>query len=511
VARAAVPRLDLMTDPLLGIRSRVGEPALASLPEVLAALGRDEVAAFTALQAHQQHAWHAFLVQLAAIALHRAGEDDPRRSAAHWRELLLALTAGKPEPWCLVVADLGRPAFMQPPVPEGTLEAFKEEQANPDAIEILATGKNHDVKRVRIARPRPEHWVYALVALQTMQGVYGAGNYGIARMNGGLGSRPGLGLAPSSRPGQRFVRDVRVLLEARDGIAAGYRKRGGKALLWVEPWDGKEQLDLDAVDPWFVEVCRRVRLVECGGVLAVRCTTSEGQRLAAKELKGVTGDPWTPVNRAENKAFTASEEGFSYRVLSRLLGDGFEPGAAQKPRTGEKDMSLFATVLARGQGKTAGFHERVVPVPEGGIKVLRRSNGRAELGKLAAERVELAAIVQRKVLRPALCALLQGGGEKLDLDDRRADRWIERLDAAIEREFFERLWADLDGDRASASRRWAKRVVALAEAQLRDAIESAPIPSARRYRAIAAAEGMFHGGARNHVSIAFDEQEKTDE
>jgi CRISPR system Cascade subunit CasA len=49
----------------------------------------------------------------------------------------------------------------------------------------------------------PEHWFYALLTLQTMQGFLGAGNYGISRMNGGFASRPSVGLAPSDRWGMR--------------------------------------------------------------------------------------------------------------------------------------------------------------------------------------------------------------------------------------------------------------------------------------------------------------------
>jgi CRISPR system Cascade subunit CasA len=162
------PRWNLLDEPLIGVETSDGARRGASLPEVLALLGRDEVRAFTAMQAHQQHGWHAFVVQLACIALHHGGESEPRQGAQRWRELLLALTR-RSEPWCLVVEDLSQAAFMQPPVPEGTLEGFKDAHRYPDEIDVLVTSKNHDVKATRIAVPRPEHWIYALATLQTME------------------------------------------------------------------------------------------------------------------------------------------------------------------------------------------------------------------------------------------------------------------------------------------------------------------------------------------------------
>lgn len=501
---AGPPRFSLLDEPLLGVETRSGDRRGASLPEVLALLGEDDVRAFTAMQAHQQHGWHAFLVQLACIALHHAGESAPRQKADRWRELLLALTR-RLEPWCLVVEDLARPAFMQPPVPEGSLEVFKESHRYPDEIDVLVTSKNHDVKSARMAAARPEHWVYTLVTLQTMEGFGGRANYGIARMNGGHASRPIIGLAEGLSPGARFRRDVGVVLEARDSIAKrhGYPRRGAPALLWCESWDGSESLGIDTLDPLFIEVCRRVRLRMDGErIIAVR-TGTEIERISAEGLKGNTGDPWTPVNEGEGKAFTASEAGFSYRTVQRLLGEEFRPGAALVPGERSGEQILVASVLARGQGKTAGFHERVLPMPRKVANILRRTEGRAELGKLARERVDLVSTVQNRVLRPALKVLLQGGPDTLKQDDDRPDRWIRAHDAEIDAVFFERLWADLDRDAGDAMRDWAQAVIALARRQLEGAIDGAPVPAARRYRAIAAAERVFEGAARNHVGIAY--------
>lgn len=118
-----------------------------SLPGLLAAMARDEVRSFPALRPHQRPAWHMFLVQLAARALWTAGREDLPKIEADWRDLLLALTAGDAGPWALVGPD-DKPAFMQPPAPLGLNWKPVE---TPDALDMLITSRNHDLKQ-QIAR-----------------------------------------------------------------------------------------------------------------------------------------------------------------------------------------------------------------------------------------------------------------------------------------------------------------------------------------------------------------------
>ncbi|MCP4664669.1 MAG: type I-E CRISPR-associated protein Cse1/CasA, partial [bacterium] len=166
-------RLSLLDDPVLGI-TRDGDRTTATLPGVLAALGAGRDLEFTALRAHQQHGWYAFLVQLGALVAHRSGEPGLDRPAEAWRQALLDLaaedSASGEDAWSLVVDDLSHPAFLQTPVPEGTLDLYKRSTLKPDALDVLITSKNHDVKQQQIREPRPEHWIYALVTLQTMEG-----------------------------------------------------------------------------------------------------------------------------------------------------------------------------------------------------------------------------------------------------------------------------------------------------------------------------------------------------
>jgi len=508
--------LSLLAAPIFSLRSDGG----ASLPEVLSLLGGAEEIEFGALRPHQQHGWHAFLVQLAALAVHRRGDRRLDLSPEQWREALLYLTGEAAESaWTLVVDDLAQPAFMQPPVPEGKLAGFKNRIHRPDTLDVLVTAKNHDEKQERIDHARPEHWVFALITLQTMEGFLGRGNYGIARMNGGFASRPGVGLAPGLDRAARFRRDVHAWLDERPRLLdAGfdYAEQAGHTLLWLLPWTGtkRESLSLSELDPLFIEVCRRVRLVtENGGEISARAANTQGPRVDAKHLTGNTGDLWTPVKQ-DGKALTVGSRGFDYRLVTALLlsSDYPERGKpALRPRDDDGDSpALVAEVLTRGQGTTDGYHQRLVPVPPAIKRRLTRPAERASLAELAKERVERVAVAQRKVLHPTLCKLLQGGSEKLDFRDQRTDRWLSRLDDAVDGIFFDALWEDAADavPTDEARRRWDRRLVDLAERQLRDAVDAAPVPLATKRRAEARAELMFYGLARNHLPLAFTRDEE---
>ena len=501
-------RHNLLTESLLDVEGADGARASVTLPGALARLGDGVPTEFAALQSHQLHAWHAFVVQLAALAVHHADSRDLAVDENAWRERLRALTGGRDEPWCLVVADLAQPGFLQAPVPEGTLDGFKRRFDSPDRLDVLVTSKNHDVKLQRVRLPAPQHWVFALVMLQTFEGFLGVGNYGISRMNGGFASRPSLGAARSPALVDRFARDVAVWLARRAELVElfGYASSGGLGLVWCAPWDGQSSLSLSELDPCFIEICRRVRFRSRGvGVEGVG-TGSAAARIAAKELRGNTGDIWTPILRGdEAKALTVREGGFHYSLLQDVLFEVTFAGAsaqALRPEDGTTPV-VIARALARGQGETNGLHERVLPLPPKARGWFSDPVERARLGALAKRRVEQAGGVRLKVLRPALCALIQAGAEKLDFTDKRPDRWTATLDGRVDAIFFEHLWADAELDDTAADARWLDAVITLARAVLTEAFDAVPLPSMRRFRAVAAAQRLFEGAARKHFAIAF--------
>jgi CRISPR system Cascade subunit CasA len=501
---------NLLDEPFLGAEDDAGVRVTVTLSGLLGRLSQGVPTSLTAVQAHQQHAVHAFLVQLAALALARAGETELAHDEARWRELLVACAkedGSGPEAFALVVEGLAKPAFLQPPVPEGTLDVLQNEHTRPSAeLDVLVTSKNHDVKVDRLGRPSLEHWILALITLQTMQGFLGAGNYGVARMNGGFASRPCVAFAADFGVATRFRRDLLALLEHRAALQErfAFGSRGHLGLVWCAPWDGTTSLTPPALDPFFIEICRRVRLSRSSdSAIAAHRGTSAVPRIDAKDARGNLGDAWTPVARKDGKALTLPEAGFTYdRVQELLLADDWQHGAAGRPAG--SDRLWLGQVLVRGQGTTGGYHERWVPVPERASSFLSRPERRSVLAARAQGWVGRAETVRRKILRPALLILMQGGPEKdLKFDDKRADGYLRTLDLAIDVEFFPLLFEHVEESPEAADATFERRLFELAGAQLDAAIRSLPVPSARKWRAEARALRAFHLAARKHFKLAF--------
>lgn len=500
------PQFNLLDDRMIRVHSANEAPAAHTLPAIFALLSIDTSIEFSGLQAHQSHAWHAFLCQLAAIAIHAAGESSiGRRSAAEWKALLLQTTESQTEPWCLVVPDLSKPAFFQPPVPERSLSTWKNQATEPDLVDLLVTSRNHDIKRRRLSRPSADHWVFALTSLQTMDGFPGRNNYGVVRMNGGYGSRAAIAVCADDDAAGRFVRDTSLLLERRDAMteAFGFNRTQGTALLWTLPWDGTKSISLFECDPLVVEVCRRIRLTASEGQIIAHFIGTTVPRIDPGETKGNVGDVWIPVRRKDGAALTAKN--LSYRLIQDVVfGSDFEPSVASLVR--EEDGTspvIVGRVLARGQGKTEGYFERVIPCPPKAKTLLASLDGRQTLGSLARERIEVVTTTKSKVLKPALLHLLQGGPETLKFDDARADPFLEAFERHIDASFFASLFESLDLDASVARRAWVSELLRSAREILDDAIRGTPIPAVRRYRAIAQAERTFGGSARKNFPDNF--------
>ena len=487
----ADPLHDLLREPVFRTEHG-GSLSTATLPGILAALSRGEPLEFPGLRPHQQHPWHAFLCQLGALASHHhlahafPTEEEP------WRDALLALTDGQREPWCLVVDALDRPAFFQPPVPEGTLKEFKE-VSSPEELDILVTSKNHDVKLAPSRAPTTEQWILALLTLQTFQGYSGRGNQGIARMNGGYGSRPHVGFLAEFNAGARFLRDAKLWLMYRSQLLEdhGYDENG-IGLLWREPWDGNTSLPLDRLDPFFLEVCRRVRLRLHQKRLLAYGAPAEVTRIDAKQNKGNTGDLWTPLKQKDQEALSVPGRGFHYTLSSRLLfGEDFEVPPAQQDAPGKGPLFWLGQVLSRGQGSTEGYHERIVPIPPKVRSLFQSQDAWGQLGQRAKDRIQVASDARLKLLGMSLRVLLQGGPDKVNNEDKRTDRWLDAFDQEVDRFFFEHLWTDAQLPLDQANQRWRQTLVDLAWTLLQQATREAPIPLVRRYRAIARAEQTF--------------------
>ena len=474
----------------------------------MARLCRDEIESFPALRHHQAPVWHAFLVQLAFHALDGAERDDLPAAPEEWRATLRSLTEDWPqdEPWCLV-APRDRPAFLQPAVPGDAPDPFKSRVGTPDELDILVTSKNHDLKAARMVHAAPDDWLFALVSLQTQEGQMGRGNYGIARMNGGYGSRPFLGIAPLGGFGARFRRDLDILRRSADRLWqrewADWGTRGYLRLLWLEPWDGTKQLTPDELYPLFIEICRRVRLAcDARGRLFAHLANSEAARINARELKGVTQDPWAPIEIGgnEHKLLSLSGDGFSWRRMHNLLfsGEVKRPLLAEADATADKPsipIAIIAAGLARGQGKTDGFHERHIPVPQKARAALQDETAR--LAKMAQVQAQDAGTMARSVLRPAILCAFEKGPQRVNFDAREAVRaaepYMQIFDAAVDEAFFPALWKGIETGPEAAAHDWQEILRRTAEKVFVEALEAGPRAQERRFLAAERARGFFYG------------------
>ena len=503
----------------------------ASLPEVFAALMTNEVETFPALRPHQRHAWHAFLVQLGVMAMHRASVSEPPKNAEGWTDLVRGLTADYPddEPWQLVVDDITKPAFMQPPASSAEREKdYKSTVATPDELDMLVTSKNHDLKAAVATQADPNEWLFALVTLQTMEGFSGAGNYGISRMNGGLGSRPAFTLTPSERLGAHIRRDITALLEYRPTLLEEFPMiEGGDRLLWTLPWDGRpaETLLLNRLDPFYIEICRRIRLrSDTGKRLHAIRTSTKAARIAGKELKGRTGDPWVPVNtKRDGLPLTLAAGGFTYkRVIDYLTPGDWQRPYLLRPLPAEQHsaepMYLVARGMVRGQGKTEGYHERIIPISHKFKSAMMRRNGLDELGDMAKSRIEQISTIQRILSHAIQVFAARGDSQKTNAEHRSLARpWLNTLDGIVDARFFDDLQTEFEADnveRQTVRNEWLMNgtdgVIDHARRTLQAAEDSLPCPAIHRYRARVNAEGLFEGRLRGNTGLPFlfDEDRK---
>lgn len=504
--------MNLLTEPLLRVETSNG-PRAMSLPALLAALGQDSVHHLPGLQRHQEDAFHVFLCQLAAVILARQGESNPIQDEAYWRQGLrnLAGSVGD-DAWTLVVDDLSRPAFMQPPLPKEDWSQLKPSAWTPDALDLLNTAKNHDLKRSRGICAHPDEWFYALMNLQTMSGYFGKGNFGIARMNSGFGNRPIVELIRSFFPGARWRDAIPRLLNHRQEILGqnfGYDSQG-LVLIWVDPWNGQTQLPLSTLDPFFIEICRRVRLKGFPNITHVESLPSRAMRIKADQLNGIVGDAWVPIdlgnpnsNKAQTeKALTISPQGLTPEVLRRLIfEDHLQLTGLQRPLPSWKgNFWLLVSVLVRGQGKTEGFYERRIFIPEEAQKrVFGPPTRRDPLALLAKTAVEYAGKMQNAVLKPAVFCYQQGGAEQIQFDRDSAQAWWERFARRFETlwsdTYFPWLWRVPDPfDQETQEKDWVLGLKKMALEVLHEAERSLPEHAGLKYKSRVQAEHVFFGG-----------------
>ncbi len=391
---------------------------------------------------------------------------------------------------------------MQPPIPGGDLSSFKQIET-PDSLDMLITSKNHDLKRERIWNAEPEDWLYALVSLQTQEGVMGGGKYGVSRMNGGFGSRSMVGIDSSRDYGFRFRRDVAILRSHKSGATRSPKSKDKISLVWLVPWDGATQIPFGVLHPFYIEICRRVRLRrDEERIHAVELISRKARIGGTETLKGDTNDPWMPVS-VEGKAFSVTGQGFSYRKVAELIDPQKYrlPVLAKVSRDDPVDrIVLVAQAVCRGQGRTEGYHERRIPLK----KLIIHEDFVAATGRRVDAITDL-----RLALRLSLLVLTQGGPEKVadrDTSKRFVEPYLEHFESIVDRTFFEAIAEELSAPKANRDaifQKWLSKQLTQAQSLLLETHQSAPHSLSRRYQARARAEIAFRARLMKSAFFAF--------
>lgn len=451
--------MDVLVDSWITVELSSGVRRLG-LARLLEELSKDTVEELPRLRPHQEHIFYMLVAQLAGLV-------DARSEAggvADWDGALRSLAGDSASAWCLF-APRTQPAFLQP-----AMHGLDPKRVQtPDALDILVTAKNHDLKRGVIDPCDVELWLYALIALQTAQGFSGAGCYGIARMNGGYGNRPLVNLTGQIRWGQRFQADRDRMRSTRAAALTRFGSRCQSPLLWTIPWNGRTSLDPSEIDPWAIEVCRQIRLEREQDRIFAVTLTSTAPRVAASHMFGDVGDPWVPVS--DGKSLTIGSSGFHARVVADILAMGVA------------GVTIHATALARGQGKTEGFHQRSIAVP-----AMSDAQRDAAILRLY-DWLELTKKIKLKALFPSIRAL---GAKAVEL----SERWISALSSQVDAEILPHLFQSLE-DPAAAELKFRVLLRDLGGQALVRISRSIPVPSARRWTARLDAEITYR-----HASAA---------
>lgn len=508
---------NLLSDALIS----VDPDGRVSLPGLMAAMARGEVRDFPALRPHQRAAWHMFLVQLAALALDRAGTQDVPDTEEGWAAALRGLTPehGDDAPWCLWVGDRTKPAFLQPPDPGGLTWT---QVPTPDALDMLITSRNHDLKTAVAVEAAPEDWIYALVSLQTQQ-IFNVKYHGITRAKSAVASRALIALAPA-RTGSAgtypdisewWRADVISILHHRRRLDFTHLPKAPPGLIWVLPWPQGHQFSVLEVDPLFIEASTRVRLQNHDGrLLAERCPSTPIRVL--RENLSLLMEPWSPRD-LDGQPFNIGSRDFTYNVIhDALLGRSStlpEMLTERSRQTCGEWVLVCSAISVPDKSKTDGMKTRVVPVPKKVAPKLWTQQARDFSSELRDNiaKVECAlvdAIAHYHARGPVVKRVagkikwFKDDGSEIDQDAiKKHRRAAAPARAAFDRRadalFFPALWERLDAaDKTAAASRFQRQLVQMALEEFRASLPGIPCAALWRPRAEARAERAFRGTLR---------------
>lgn len=533
---------NLLTDRWLTVETPDGTRKRLSLPELFSAMEHNEVASFPEVLPHQSAPWHVFLVQLACHCLEKAGKvselPSPDRTkpwamlGQHRPDEWLAMIRGivpeyfqkypHDEPWCLVTSDLSKPAFMQVPLSEKNFKDYKGVEEYPDDLDLLISSKNFDVKSGTTKQSSAESWIFALVSLQTNSGFLGRGNYGISRQNGGWSIRPVFTLQSFSSPGARWGRDAYVILNCPDDweLYTFCRNEKDMRLLWLEPWDGTTSCALRDLHPLFIEICRRLRAVRTGDKLAVKKAASKCSCVDIGQTGGNLRDPWEPVV-IDKKGCHVFGSDLNYANMAKIFAeaDGIQKPLLLRYHSGIDSPSgakAWCSALVKGQGKTEGYVERLIPIDT------RGDIDEETLWSVSSTMIDLVKTAKNKVLGVALgrflcCGTSADGRGAIDWNSTALKNWLPPVKDGFEKEidslFFKYLWAacsrfkDEENSDGSWLAPWKECLVRLVRKYYDAGVSSLPGSSGQGLKARALSSLTLEHLIATHLKTSVEEAE----
>lgn len=404
------------------------------LPWILHALEDGERIRFDHLRPHQEHAWHLFLVQTAAML-------GPTND---WEGRLQAegdIWDIHPEP--------GECGFFQP---AGRIEDGYTRQTYLEREDIPGMSANH---RAKGHLPSSlDYWLYVLVAAQTISRYY-AHHRQSTRTSGGYGDRPYISKVKNlSWPG-RFESDVslaRSMHGDEDGIQFMWAN-----LEEVDFFGDESRLSLSDCHPLVVDSCRPYRMED--GVLYYRSGwPNEPLKTKGNALHGELEDPWLPINTEDGETERTTRNGFSYDIVRKYLAGKTIKTPSLQQEMGE-DCYFIAQSIAGDQGGTSGIHRRVVKLPADLSDELFPNED--TFSRRSKQYVTAASRVKSQALRPAIMTLLEGsGGTNVP--------YLNRYESRVDQDFFPHLFKHAESEVGVGL--WTNHLCSIAEKLLEEAL-----------------------------------------
>jgi hypothetical protein len=369
----------------------------------------------------------------------------------------------------------------------------------------------------------PEAAVFALIEYQGGVIFGGRGNYEsqIMGSRSGAGSgTPFMGAWVDNSHHRTFHHDVGVMLEEWDEVASTLELTEGIWALWREPWNGVDPLPASKLDPAFIPLARLVRLGEPDGQRfdTVWFRPSKGGRVADHTEGGRLGDPFTPLipdpKQGHLKVRGTLQGGYHYREVVRLLIPDTESGVRRSssvesllnhPPREVEDLRVIFEGTAFEQGKTRGFHRRVVRLPRKAVREGLLSH-RTEPIHEANNRMLDATSKARRVLRSTLSLVLSGDPQGRDSDLEKTAPYLSRLEEEVDRVFLDFLFQAAEegadqvrGDPTEPFRTWLYELATLHV--FPEALQSLPRSSSRWFEEEVTAEAYLRGRLRRELEL----------